>query len=102
MTGDIDVGGIVACIAVMAVPITAILTAHQRKMAMIIHNTQQRFAQEDGQQQQLASEIRELKQMVYQQAIALDSLTNEVKKSNQQTAASDSLASRLGQDRAAS
>ena len=81
-----------------AVPIVAILTSHQRKMATIIHGSQQNQLQNNAQQDQLASEVRDLKQIVYQQAIAIDSLTNEVRRSNGQPASQESLSSRLGQD----
>ena len=61
---------------VMLIPIIAILTAHQRKMAEILHRQPQIPVQ--PQQDQLQQEIRELKQLVHQQAIALDTLTTKL------------------------
>jgi hypothetical protein len=58
---------------VASVPITAILTHHQRKMAEIIHRSgDPRIAAEVA---SLRNEVGELKQLMYQQMIALDSST---------------------------
>jgi hypothetical protein len=60
-------------ILIFIIPILAILTAHQRKMAEIIHNgqAQQSYNPEVG---LLRQDLSELKALVHQQAIALDSL----------------------------
>jgi len=91
-----DFGPVIACLGCFMIPIIAILTSHQRKMAMIIHGSQAQQNQQNTQNDALASEVRELKQIVYQQSIALDNLTNEVRRtsSTQQT---ESIPSRLGQ-----
>jgi hypothetical protein len=58
-------------ITCLMIPIVAILTAHQRKMAEIIH---QKASTQPGEIEALRREIYELKQLVHQQAIAMDSL----------------------------
>jgi hypothetical protein len=96
-----DLGPIVACIGTFMVPIVWILTAHQRKMAMIIHGQhqqQQQQAQQAPQSDALTSEVRELRQIVYQQSIALDNLADQVRKSNGQLP-QETIAARLNQDR---
>ena len=71
-----DLGPIIACLGVFMIPIVAILTAHQRKMALIIHGTQRdRQVEQD---QTLTNEVRELKQLVYQQAIAIDQISTKL------------------------
>lgn len=58
---------------VFMIPIVAILTHHQRKMAELMHGTGG-----DGvgraEVESLRQEIRELKQLVHQQTIALDGI----------------------------
>lgn len=85
---------VVGIVATFGVPLVWILTTHQRKMAELIHNTHQN--QLNANNDALASEVRDLKQLVYQQSIALDNLSNEVRRnaSPQQTG---SISSRLGQ-----
>lgn len=73
-----DIAPIVATISIMLVPIVWILTSHQRKMAMIIHGSQQN--QQPQQNDALASEVRELKQIVYQQSIAIDQISSKLDK----------------------
>jgi len=73
LLGFLDPGQLGAFIPILAVVagIVAILTKHQQRMAEIIHGTaQQQSSDEVG---QLRMEVAELKQMVHQQMIALDS-----------------------------
>ena len=61
---------------VMAIPIIAILTSHQRKMAEI-HAQQGAMQREHdnqlaAQMNQLQSEVRELRELMHQQILALD------------------------------
>jgi len=91
-----EIAPIIATVAVMAIPLAAILTAHQRKMAMIFHG--QRQEQSTANNDAVVNEIRELKQVVYQQAIALDNLKNEVRQSVNTTVPPQPLSVRLGQD----
>jgi hypothetical protein len=78
-------------VGVFSVPIVWMLTSHQRKMAQIIQQSQ-----DAGNSDAVANELRELKQVVCQQAIALDSLTSEVRRSLPPTATQESLSNRLG------
>jgi hypothetical protein len=57
---------------VVVLPIVAVLTAHQRKMAEVYARSAA-AAQPNPELQSLRQEIRELKDLVHQQAIALDS-----------------------------
>ena len=79
-----DFGPIIASIGVFMIPIIAILTAHQRKMAMIIHGNRQNILNEQNvnhaQNEALSAEVRDLKQLVYQQSIAIDSLSSKLDK----------------------
>lgn len=86
-------------LAFFSVPIAWILTAHQRKMALIIHGNQR--DQSAANNEAVSSEIRELRQVVIQQAIALDTLTSEVRKTLPRQTQSESLPNRLGQDTSA-
>ena len=67
-----DIAGMFAMTMVFGIPIVAILTSHQRKMAAILHQNQQTMPNPET--QMLRQEIRELKALVHQQAIAVDSL----------------------------
>lgn len=64
---------IVAIVMVFGIPIVAILTAHQRKMAELFHsrNAQPQYNPEIA---ALREEVRELKQLIHQQAITMDNL----------------------------
>jgi len=58
-------------ILALMIPIIAILVSHQQKMAQIIHSSRQGVdAHETA---ALRAELRELKEMVHQQMLALDS-----------------------------
>ena len=54
--------------------IVAILTKHQQRMAEIIHGTASEISNQDV--AQLRREVAELKQLVHQQMIALDSYSS--------------------------
>jgi hypothetical protein len=58
---------------VFLVPIVAILTHHQRKMAELYHGNRQPLP--DQSVEALKHEIAELKQVVHQQTVAIDSLS---------------------------
>ena len=58
-------------IIIFTIPIVAILTAHQRKMAEIVHSRKQTNS---GDIEALRREVYELKQLIHQQAIAVDTL----------------------------
>lgn len=61
--------------------IVAILTKHQQRMAEIIHGTAQHQSNEDV--AMLRSEVAELKQLVHQQMIALDSYAGSPRRSEE-------------------
>lgn len=65
-------------VVIFMIPIIAILTAHQRKMAELMH----RPAQQNPQSDQLAFEVQQMRQALAQQTIALDSLVTELKNQN--------------------
>lgn len=71
-------------------PIVAILTAHQRKMAEIVHTR----AQPNPEIDQMRSDLQQLKHLMHEQAIALDNLARQV--SSVAGASSDELRQRTG------
>jgi uncharacterized membrane protein (DUF106 family) len=66
-----DIAVLIPIIALM-IPIVKMLVSHQQKMAEIIHGTANR--QSDVEVAQLRQEVYELKQLVHQQMIALDTV----------------------------
>ena len=76
----------------LMIPIVALLTSHQQKMAQIIHGNKQVADDE------VRREIQELRQMVQQQAIALDNLANTQSRILQRMEANEPLTQRLGQN----
>jgi len=73
-----DLAPVLAILAIMSVPIIKILVRHQQQMAMILHQQSQPGAQQDV--ARLAAEVNELRQMVAQQTLALDSLAESNKR----------------------
>ncbi len=61
-------------VLIFLIPIIAILTGHQRKMAEIY--AQQAQHQSDPELVALRQEIQELKALIHQQAIAMDNVTS--------------------------
>lgn len=70
---------LVAIVTTMAVPIIAIMAAHQRKMAMLYRQDQlnQPHATLSPEVYQLKLEVTELKQRMDQQAILLDTIADQ-------------------------
>lgn len=71
--------GILVAIAVpmgaFMIPIVAILTTHQRRMAELIHGKDGQYASQANLEiQALRQEVSELRQLVHQQTIAMDGL----------------------------
>ncbi|MFZ4508400.1 MAG: hypothetical protein ACOYON_11965 [Fimbriimonas sp.] len=64
---------------IMMVPIVAILTRHQQRMAQIIHGSNAQQLPDPAIARETAREVSELRQLVHQQAIAIDNLTHEVR-----------------------
>mgnify|MGYP001070209563 CR=1 FL=1 len=84
-----ELAPVIACLACFMIPIAAILTSHQRKMAMIIHGNRQSALNDqnaaNAQTEALSAELRDLKQLVYQQSIAIDSLSTKLDKLSDST-----------------
>ncbi len=64
--------GMVAILCVFGVPIIAILTRHQQKMAAIFQQNQGLANQQEN--PQVAQELAELRGLINQQAISIDNL----------------------------
>ena len=60
-------------IVLFMIPIVAILTHHQRKMAELLHGSRQNTLP-NAEIEALRREVQEVKQIVHQQTIAIDSL----------------------------
>ena len=78
--------GVLIPIFALIIPIVAILTKHQMNMAQIIHG---RPLNEDNHgipmlndNSQLSEEVRQLRELMHNQAIALDNLRDEIKASH--------------------
>lgn len=69
--------------------VVKMLLSHQRKMTELVHqvNVQPRNPQAELDNARLEQEIRELKQLVLQQSIALDDLSNKVDRTGPETVA---------------
>lgn len=74
-----DIAPVLVSVIFFMIPIVAILTSHQRKMAEIIHGRHEALANKDQTVQALTdsvnrlnAEVVELKQLVAQQIIASD------------------------------
>lgn len=75
-------------IIIFMIPIIAILTNHQRKMAELIHGHNSNPNQNPNQlpsmqsdTSQLREEVRQLRELMNQQAIALDNLRDDIRSS---------------------
>lgn len=89
-----DLIPIVAIVATFSIPVVAILTYHQRKMTELIHGrvNQQQAAQLES--QRIESEMRELRQLVHQQTIAIDDVRKKLDSLGSRSA--DEMTQRLG------
>ena len=68
-----DVIPLLIPIVIFMIPIIAILTSHQRKMAELLHGSRQNNLP-NADVEMLRREVQELKQIVHQQTIAIDNL----------------------------
>ena len=59
----------------LLIPIVAILTKHQQRMAEIVHNGASKMPQ-SSELSALRQEVSELRQLIHQQTIALDNATS--------------------------
>ncbi len=69
-----DILPFVIPIIIFMIPIVAILTHHQRKMAELIHGNKGN-ANTQAEIEVLRQEIQELKQVVHQQTLAIDNIS---------------------------
>lgn len=81
----------------MMIPIIAILTSHQRKMAMIMRQEPKPPLPTEMADASLREEVQELKQMVNQQTIVLDNLSRSTEALAKRLGADESLAERIAQ-----
>ncbi|HVL39582.1 MAG TPA: hypothetical protein VM328_09355 [Fimbriimonadaceae bacterium] len=79
-------------IIIFMIPIVAILTHHQRKMAEIMHR---QGGTQAGELDRLSREVEELKHLVHQQAIALDTFLEAQRRTQATTARGDELQGRV-------
>lgn len=63
-------------VVALCIPIVAILTKHQQKMAELLHGTQGVAAEETH---RMRNEVNQLRDLVAQQTIALDDLRSSVR-----------------------
>src|SRR5471030_1134883 len=82
--GFLDAGEIAVFIPITAlmIPIVAILVKHQQRMAEIMHGSG--GAQTHAEVAQLRNEVYELKQMLHQQMITVDSMLSTPKVNSDQ------------------
>ena len=90
LQGD-DLIGVLAILVVFALPIIAVLTRHQQRMAQILHDRQgaQPLATD-----RLAEELAHIRQVLTQHTIALDNLAEVQRKTAQTT--QDEISNRIG------
>ncbi len=69
-----DVAPFVIPIVMFMIPIVAILTHHQRKMAELLHGNRQSANLSNAEVEGLRREVQEIKQILHEQTIAIDSL----------------------------
>ncbi len=70
----------------LLIPIVALLTKHQMKMAALIHGKSidhnDNLIASQTNDSQLSEEVRQLRELMHQQTIALDNLRDEVRSSH--------------------
>jgi dsDNA-specific endonuclease/ATPase MutS2 len=69
---------IVAIVATFSIPVVAILTYHQRKMTELIHGKANQQQSLQVESQRIENEVRELRQLVHQQTIAIDDIRKKL------------------------
>jgi hypothetical protein len=78
-----SLAGLATVVLMLGIPIIAIVTSHQRKMAEIIHKNQsgadsQHLAQMYGELQRLQSEVGQLRDRMNQMELAKDDLSQRL------------------------
>lgn len=88
LAGVGEIVGPMIPIVALLIPIVVILTKHQIKMTALIHgrsvdaNNNIIASRSTNEQSQLTEEVRQLRELMHQQAIALDNLRDEVRGSH--------------------
>lgn len=85
---------VVAIVATFSIPVVAILTYHQRKMTELIHGKANQQHTVQAETQRIEHEMRELRQLVHQQTIAIDDVRKKLDALG--TRNSDEMTQRLG------
>jgi uncharacterized membrane protein (DUF106 family) len=68
-----------AIVATFSIPIVAILMAHQRRMAEIIHQQHAQAYQQSPEILALRQEVHELRQLIHEQTIAMDDIRTQTR-----------------------
>ncbi|MBS1725922.1 MAG: hypothetical protein JST51_04320 [Armatimonadetes bacterium] len=76
-----DMAGILVPIAALSIPVIKILTRHQAQMTQLIHS-QGNLPQVQSDTSELREEVRQLRELMHQQAIAIDNLRDDIRSSN--------------------
>ncbi len=77
---DSDVVWVLVPLAALAVPVVKVLSRHQTQMAQIIHG-QNQGNPNNQETSEIREEVRQLRELMHQQTIALDNLRDEVRAS---------------------
>ncbi len=86
---------VLAILAIIAsIPITALMTHHQRKMAAILNAQRSRAGDPDA-LDRLTHEVSELRQLLAQQAIVLDDINSMHRRLLERQSDTDSIRERL-------
>ena len=85
---------IVAIVATFSIPVVALLTYHQRKMTEVIHGKANQQHALQAESHRIENEMRELRQLVHQQTIALDDVRKKIDALG--TRSADEMTQRLG------
>lgn len=66
------IGGVIGLIILLMIPLVAILTTHQRKMAELMHGKRGQLPNPEV--ESLRKEMAEVRQLLHQQMIAIDNI----------------------------
>ena len=70
---------IVAIVCTFSIPVVAILVHHQRRMAELIHQNHVKANQPNAEVAALRQEVAQLRQLMHEQAIALDDIRSQTR-----------------------
>lgn len=75
-----EMASVLIPVVALSIPVIKILTKHQAQMTQIIHS-QGQLPSVQSETSELKEEVRQLRELMYQQTIALDNLREDVKAS---------------------